>query len=108
MVKKSEDIILKLKEILGDRNDDDVLSVYEDIQDSISTTDNTSNYEERIRQISEDWETKYNDLDDYWRTKYTSRFFTTPDEVVDRHEEDTKSEEEFVSFDELFDEKEGV
>ena len=104
MVKKSEDIILKLKEILGDRNDDDVLSVYEDIQDSISTTD----YEERIRQISEDWETKYNDLDDYWRTKYTSRFFTTPDEVVDRHEEDTKSEEEFVSFDELFDEKEGV
>ena len=96
------------KEILGDRNDDDVLSVYEDIQDSISTTDNTSTYEERIRQISEDWETKYNDLDDYWRTKYTSRFFTTPDEVVDRHEEDTKSEEEFVSFDELFDEKEGV
>ena len=57
MVKKSEDIILKLKEILGDRNDDDVLSVYEDIQDSISTTDNTSTYEERIRQISEDWET---------------------------------------------------
>lgn len=108
MVKKSEDIILKLKEILGDRNDDDVLSVYEDIQDSISTTDNTSTYEERIRQISEDWEAKYNDLDDYWRTKYTSRFFTTPDEVVDRHEEDTKSEEEFVSFDELFDEKEGV
>ena len=83
MVKKSEDIILKLKEILGDRNDDDVLSVYEDIQDSISTTDNTSTYEERIRQISEDWETKYNDLDDYWRTKYTSRFFTTPDEVVE-------------------------
>lgn len=72
--------------------------MYEDIQDSISTTDNTSTYEERIRQISEDWETKYNDLDDYWRTKYTSRFFTTPDEVVDRHEEDTKSEEEFVSL----------
>ena len=108
MVKKSEDIILKLKEILGDRNDDDVLSVYEDIQDSISTTDNTSTYEERIRQISEDWKTKYNDLDDYWRTKYTSRFFTTPDEVVEGHEKDTKSEEEFVTFDELFDEKEGV
>ena len=113
----NDEFMTKLKQIIGDRTDDEAISFIEDCKDTI--TDD-----------KDDWKAKYEDavkekeeLDKNWRTKYTNRFFASdshldndnaihennkntnpanikPDEI---DEEQAKLEQaEKVRFDDLF------
>lgn len=85
-----EDLLEKVKSYIGDRTDDETISLIEDISDSIDDNEN--------------WEEKYKTLDNEWREKYIARF-SEPSEL----KEDTIEIEEIHetnSFGDLFDESE--
>ena len=103
---KKDEAIKRLSEYIGDRNDDDSISLLEDISDSL--TDD-----------SEDWKAKYDELDASWRKRYIERFSNlSPDpdtsEVVEVEQtsatEDTDivdEAEETITIDDIVDVKEG-
>lgn len=57
-----------VKNLVGDRTDDEYIGYIEDFNDSID--------EESI-----DWKKKYDDLDNSWRERYTSRFFESTEDI---------------------------
>lgn len=63
MVLDRNSLIQRIKEYVGDNDDDNTLSFIEDVTDSINSYDN------------EDWKTKYEENDASWRQKYKDRFF---------------------------------
>lgn len=76
----SAEFMDKLKNILGDRTDDEALSFIEDCKDTITGD-------------KDDWKQKYDDivkekdeLDKTWRRKYADRFFS-PDSHNDDNED---------------------
>lgn len=88
-----EALLEKVRTYVGDRTDDETISLIEDINDSVDIIDD-----------SENWKEKYETLDNEWREKYIARF-SEPSEV----KEETIIEEETHetnSFDDLFDESE--
>lgn len=87
-----EELLEKVRTYVGDRTDDDSLSLIEDVNDTVVESD------------SEDWKAKYDELDKTWREKYKARFFSGKEETEEDSEED--SEEEKESYDDLFEEKE--
>lgn len=88
-----EELLEKVKSYIGDRTDDETISLIEDISDSMDTIDDNEN-----------WEEKYKMLDNEWREKYIARF-SEPSELK---EETIEIEEthETNSFDNLFNESE--
>ncbi|HEY8541674.1 MAG TPA: hypothetical protein VIL29_04775 [Pseudothermotoga sp.] len=62
MKKTVEELIAAVKELVGERNDDAVIALIEDISDSFVEPD------------TEDWKAKYYELDKVWRDKYIARF----------------------------------
>lgn len=85
-----EELLEKVKVYVGDRTDDETISLIEDISDSMEVTDDTEN-----------WKEKYEELDNEWREKYIARF-SEPSNVV---EDDIKAESlETNSFEDLFEE----
>lgn len=87
-----EELIEKVKAYVGDRTDDETISLIEDINDSMEVVDD-----------GENWKEKYEELDNQWREKYIARFSepgrTKEDELeVETHETN--------SFEDLFEEKE--
>lgn len=61
-----------LAKIVGERTDDDVISLMEDFNDTMDDYDN---------RVGEDWRAKYQENDAEWRRKYVARFNgTSPDE----------------------------
>lgn len=87
-----EELIEKVKAYVGDRTDDETISLIEDISDSMEVADDDEN-----------WKEKYEELDNQWREKYIARF-SEPSNVV---EDDIKSEPvETNSYEDLFEEKE--
>lgn len=101
MAKRSkEELLERISTVLGDRMDDDALSLIEDVTDSYDSD-------------SDEWRRKYEETDRTWREKYKERFFmtpsnrtTTPETVVDDNAEDLKTEGEEKTIDELFEERE--
>lgn len=88
-----EELLEKVKGYVGDRTDDETISLIEDISDSIEVSDDTEN-----------WKEKYEALDNEWREKYIARF-SEPSETT----EDTIEIEEATetnSYDDLFEESE--
>lgn len=84
---------------IGERNDDVSLKLLEDVSDTM-VSDGT------------DWKLKYDELDAEWRKRYRERFNAA---VPDGNDETTEfeqvqieePEEKKVSYDDLFEEKEG-
>ena len=88
-----EELLEKVKNYVGDRTDDESISLIEDINDTVTESD------------SEDWKSKYDELDKSWREKYKARFFSgKKEETEEDTEEDTEEEKE--SYEDLFEEKE--
>lgn len=84
-----EELLEKVKTYIGDRTDDETISLIEDINDSVEVVDDNEN-----------WEEKYKALDNEWREKYIARF-SEPSEI----KEDVIEKEETHetnSFDDLF------
>lgn len=105
MILSKEDFITRISERLGDDNSDEALALIED------ATDTLNDYEERLSTSdNDDWKSKYDELDASWRKRYRERFFTgrTPEEVKEEQEQDVKDDpNEDVTFDDLFEEREG-
>lgn len=87
-----EELLEKVKTYVGDRTDDETISLIEDINDSVEVVDDEEN-----------WEEKYKALDNEWREKYIARF-SEPSEV--KEDEIEVEVHETNSFDDLFEEKE--
>lgn len=96
-IKGKDDLLSSINERFKDDTSDDVLSLIEDISDTLN------DYEERTKDATE-WKTKYENNDRDWRKKYRDRFFNSASQ-----EQDNGSDEEERSapktFDELFSKK---
>ena len=92
-----EELLEKVKTYVGDRTDDETISLIEDVSDSMEVTDD-----------SEKWKEKFEELDNQWREKYIVRFSEPSDVKEDEIEELEVEPTESNSFDDLFDEKESV
>ena len=107
-----ENFFASIKARIGDDVSDDAMKFIEDMTDTYnSLTD------EGAKDDGEDWKTKYEELDKTWREKYKARFFdgsntnssneSSKDEAKKEQEDDVKDDGEEVSFDDLFEEREG-
>lgn len=94
-VRTRQELLDSVREIIGDSTDDNVLSVLEDLTDTIDDYESRSDVE--------DWKTKYEQNDAEWRNRYKERFFSsevdTQEEVSDIDEEE---EEQITSYEDLF------
>ena len=77
-----------VKDIIGDKNDDDTLKFLEDFNDTISDVGGATDDSE--------WKKKYealekdkDELDKAWRKRYTERFFSAEDSHTDNNTKDT-------------------
>ena len=100
MVITKDDVLKRVSEILGERNDDDAISFVEDLSDTLDDYDT---------KLSEDWKTKYEENDKAWREKYKARFFEAlPEEHTDDISDQIKVQtDEKMAFEDLFETKEG-
>lgn len=89
-----EQLIEKIRTVVGDITTDSAISLLEDLNDTIDNyeeiTKDTTNYKEKCEQI-----------DKSWREKYTNRFYSAGDEEEDPgiRKDDTG---ENLTFDKLF------
>lgn len=89
-----EELLEKVKTYVGDRTDDETISLIEDVSDSMEVTDD-----------GENWKEKFEELDNQWREKYIARF-SEPSMVKDDVTEPEPEPLEVNSFEDLFEEKE--
>lgn len=87
-----EELIEKVKAYVGDRTDDETISLIEDISDSMEVVSD-----------GENWKEKFEELDNQWREKYIARF-SEPSELKE-YELEVETHET-NSFEDLFEEKE--
>lgn len=73
MVKTKQEILEAIKDRFGEKPEDEVIALLEDV------TDTLTDLETRANGDSEDWKTKYEENDKEWRRKYTERFFSPDD-----------------------------
>lgn len=90
------DLMAKINGHFGEDNSDAVLSLVEDISDTLESLDNSNS--------GENWKQKYEDNDAAWRKKYRDRFFSGKSDADDDEPEDNDSKKP-RTFEELF--KEG-
>lgn len=103
-VRSKEEILERVRSLIGDRTDDEALTIIEDVNDTFS---------DREVAETEDWRAKYEESERTWRQRYRDRFFQTPantettrEEVLEDNKEDLEGEGKVKDFDELFEEKE--
>ena len=88
-VKTIDEIMTKVREIIGEDDSDEAIEFVEDISDTLESFSNV-----------EDWKTKYEENDKKWREKYRDRFFTSKEVEEDDIEE--PEEKEKKKFEDLF------
>lgn len=91
-VKTKQEILEEIKSIVGERSDDAVLKLLEDVFDTFDS------YEAGD---TEDWKQKYYDLDNEWRVKYRERFYSG--EETETKTETPSETEQVKTIEELFD-----
>lgn len=89
-VKTNDEIMTKVREIIGEDDSDEAIEFIEDLSDTLESFSNV-----------EDWKTKYYENDKKWREKYRDRFFTSKEEVEEDDIEDPE-EKEKKKFEDLF------
>lgn len=99
-VVEKESIMTRLNALLGDRTDDDALSIVEDISDTIDSATGTGmvTEEEANRRVAE--------KEEEWRKKYKERFFSGEPAGKDKKESENKDPEAPEKYDDLFEEVE--
>ena len=106
-----EDLMKAVKNLIGDKTDDETVAFVENLTDTISDLEGKS-------ADTTDWKTKYEDNDKAWKKKYMDRFFNGSDEgktetekhstketLKDVENEEGKNEDENLSYDDLFSSK---
>lgn len=94
-----------LKSFIGDNASDEVLLLLEDVDDTLSVSNDTEDWKSKYESSNEEWRTKYEENDNMWRQKYRDRFYGDVDDTEERIFEDTtEGDVEKTNFDELFEE----
>lgn len=100
-IKTKEEVLSSLKDYFGEETSDAVLSIVEDVTDTL---------DDLMAKASDstDWKQKYEENDASWRQKYKDRFFNTDDSYQKEDEEEYEEEDtrEVKSFEDLFEIKE--
>lgn len=65
-IKKREELLNSFKSLLGERTDDESLTILEDLSDTLTAMETPG---------TDDWEQKYKENDEMWRKRYKERFF---------------------------------
>jgi hypothetical protein len=97
MVKTKEEILAEIKAYIGDRTDDETVSLVENVTDTLSDMEKNGNAEARVKEV-----------EDMWRTKYMERFFDGDKEekIAEVKEEEEKDKSEEIKIEDLYTEKE--
>lgn len=100
MVKTKEEMLAEIKSYIGDRTDDETVSLVENVTDTLSDMEKNGNAEARVKEV-----------DDMWRAKYMERFFDGDKEkknieVEEDEETEEKDKSEEITIDDLYTEKE--
>lgn len=70
-VKTKEEILVEIKDRIGEQIDDKTIAFLEDVSDTLS------DLETKAKGDGTDWKTKYEENDTEWRKKYTERFYNS-------------------------------
>lgn len=100
MVKTKEDMLAEIKSYIGDRTDDETVSLVENVTDTLTDMEKNGNAEARVKEV-----------EDMWRAKYMERFFDGDKEkqnieVEEDEETEEKDKSEEITIDDLYTEKE--
>lgn len=100
MVKTKDEMLAEIKSYIGDRTDDETVSLVENVTDTLSDMEKNGNAEARVKEV-----------DDMWRAKYMERFFDGDKEkknieVEEDEETEEKDKSEEITIDDLYTEKE--
>jgi hypothetical protein len=100
MVKTKEEMLAEIKAYIGDRTDDETVSLVENVTDTLSDMEKNGNAEARVKEV-----------EDMWRAKYMERFFDGDKEkknieVEEDEETEEKDKSEEITIDDLYTEKE--
>lgn len=100
MVKTKEEMLAEIKAYIGDRTDDETVSLVENVTDTLSDMEKNGNAEARVKEV-----------EDMWRAKYMERFFDGDKEkqnieVKEDEETEEKDKSEEITIDDLYTEKE--
>lgn len=104
-VLSKDDLMSKLKVVVGENDSDDAISLLEDFTDTFNDLETRTTNKD-----SEDWKQKYEENNKAWREKYKSRFYdtvTNPEKVKDEQTDDVQDDGTETTFDDLFVEREG-
>ena len=95
---KKDDLISRLTAFIGEEQNDDAISLMEDVSDTLG------DYESKINDTT-DWKQKYEENDKAWRNKYVTRFTQG---VISEDPEEEEEEEKTPprTYNELFSIKE--
>lgn len=93
-----ESIMTRLNKLIGDRTDDEVLSIVEDVSDTIDSASGNGmiTEEEADRRVAE--------KEAEWRKKYKERFFSGEPDGEDKNSPENKDPEVPEKYDDLFEE----
>ena len=100
MGKTKEEMLAEIKAYIGDRTDDETVSLVENVTDTLSDMEKNGNAETRVKEV-----------EDMWRAKYMERFFDGDKEkknieVEEDEETEEKDKSEEIKIEDLYTEKE--
>lgn len=100
MIKTKEELLAEIKAYIGERTDDETVSLVENVTDTLSDMEKNGNAEVRVKEV-----------EDMWRAKYMERFFDgDKEEKITEVKEDEETEEkarsEEIKIEDLYTEKE--
>ena len=111
MVKTKEEILAQLKTHFAEATSDDVLTLLEDVADTLDAGKETADWKKKYDDSEAEWKKKLEEKDAEWRKKYKERFFSSePDDKgkpdskgkEDKDPDEQKEHAEQVTFDDLF------
>lgn len=103
MVRTREEILNSLRSVLGEENNDDALSLLEDVTDTITELETKATGSINVKETPE-----YKELEETWRKRYRDRFFAAVDDDPDDPDDKGNPQEDNSpkTFDQLFTVKE--
>lgn len=84
MVKTKEEIMTSLKSIIGENANDEVIELLENVDDTLSVSNDPEDWKGKYEKSNEEWRTKYEEMEATWRKKYRDRFYGDVDDTEDK------------------------
>ncbi len=88
-----EEFMNGINQLLGERNDDDALTILGEISDTYDTLSDRG---------SVDWEQKYKENDEAWRERYKQRFLSPKPDTDDEEIDEVVETKKVKTYDDLF------